>query len=1246
MENRTRFGRLAFAALAATISACGTEAPESAPLEVIASRSVSVTALTASPTTSNEGTSVSLSGGTVTALVPDTDLTLVEVRWGETDPATGLEFRSVVCQDGTGTPCGASETCGGFSHVYHDSLDRNGATVGDFTITCYGENGATGASGTATDTITVDDTATNVDAEAAAAVNAYTVQEDSPLLPSATFTDASMDGATFYETYNCAIQWGDLTPDSMQSGCTPATLNTSHTYVNDGVFTMTVLVTNTQADAVAQTGPNTATVTVTDHQPAITAIVASPDPATERQQVSFSATATASTFEPIQSCSWDWGDGSPLENEPDCVAGLTTANVIATHTYADGSGAAVTVRLLVDDADSQSVGTKALTVNNDAAVVTNPTANPTTIIAFQPVTYSSSLADSPDSPWTADWDFDYDGATFNVDATQTVNTAGAFSINTTAPAPGTYRVAVRVTDNEGAAAIAESTFDVFGAPAITAVNYTGIVSEGTAAAVDVDAVDGNSPPTPLTYSFDWNSDGCLAPQGDVCGSTLDNASHFYGDIGTYTLTITVTNGVGLTATEVRDITVTDAIPEITAISNSSPKAEGQAVTVHTELAAAAGDTYTIDYAWGDTTTSPNCGRVCSHSYGDQGSYLVTVTVTDDEGNSTQGTSTASVTNAAPVAANACGATAPASGAYSCDLDASDVAADTVTFSLVLGPAGMTVDAGTGVISWTPTADQSRDPDSFQVSLRDEDGGESYYSRSVSHMDADADGLSDRWEAANGITDPNGDADGDGRTNAQEYANGTDPNVFDGPNDPVAKSPANGAESASASPALRIRNASDPEGDPLTYTFEVFGDAGLTTLVASTSGLAEGAIFADGVYHTEWTVNVALSQNTEYWWRARGNDGGANGANSAVASFFVNSANDAPGMPSLSAPQDGTEVPTLFPTLEIGNASDVDRDALTYTFEVATSAAFTTIVASQSGVAPGNGTTSWVVDTALTDNTTYFWRARAVDPDAMAGPDLPAGSFFVNTTNNPPSTVALQGPADGAEVASLTPSLSVANATDLDGDVLVYEFELDTSPAFSAPISSGAIIEGGAGQTSFTPAALTENTEYYWRARAFDGTAGGDWASGSFFVNATNDPPGQPVAQNPVDGSLVDRTTVRFSLRNTSDPDRDAVSYVFTIWKDEAMTVQHEQSSPIAAGAGGETSFTPTVALSAGKSYWWTATAQDDSALQGTASVAQQFKTVGGGGGGGCAISAGNRGTPASLLLLLGLFLVRTRRRKS
>jgi|GEM_PF-4779577 len=61
-----------------------------------------------------------------------------------------------------------------------------------------------------------------------------------------------------------------------------------------------------------------------------------------------------------------------------------------------------------------------------------------------------------------------------------------------------------------------------------------------------------------------------------------------------------------------------------------------------------------------------------------------------------------VSNNAPKITSAGITTAYVNEAYSYDVQATDVDGDALTYSLVESPAGMTIDAGTGLISWTPT----------------------------------------------------------------------------------------------------------------------------------------------------------------------------------------------------------------------------------------------------------------------------------------------------------------------------------------------------------------------------------------------------------------------------------------------------------------------------------------------------------------------------------------------------------------
>jgi hypothetical protein len=99
-----------------------------------------------------------------------------------------------------------------------------------------------------------------------------------------------------------------------------------------------------------------------------------------------------------------------------------------------------------------------------------------------------------------------------------------------------------------------------------------------------------------------------------------------------------------------------------------------------------------------------------------------------------------------------------------------------------------------------------------------------------------------------------------------------------PSAPTLAAPPDGSPDEPAVVTLVVHNATDEEGDPLTYGFRIFGDAVLTQLVASVDGVAEGA----GT--TSWT-SPALAEGT-YYWRAYAADQGQRGLYMDTASFTV------------------------------------------------------------------------------------------------------------------------------------------------------------------------------------------------------------------------------------------------------------------------------------------------------------------------------------------------------------------------
>ena len=131
-------------------------------------------------------------------------------------------------------------------------------------------------------------------------------------------------------------------------------------------------------------------------------------------------------------------------------------------------------------------------------------------------------------------------------------------------------------------------------------------------------------------------------------------------------------------------------------------------------------------------------------------------------------------------------------------------------------------------------------------------------------------------------------------------------------------------------------------------------------------------------------------------------------------------------PRPASPGAGTRIPSDQQplTLTIENAATSGVRPISYLFEVASDAAFTTIVVSKEGLVPDpSGKTSFRLPAALPDKT-YFWRARAQD-GANTG-SYAAPIAFTVYTPVVLGVTALGSPADGETIATLTPRMTWAN----------------------------------------------------------------------------------------------------------------------------------------------------------------------------------------------------------------------------
>lgn len=404
--------------------------------------------------------------------------------------------------------------------------------------------------------------------------------------------------------------------------------------------------------------------------------------------------------------------------------------------------------------------------------------------------------------------------------------------------------------------------------------------------------------------------------------------------------------------------------------------------------------------------------------------------------------------------------------------------------------------------------------------------------------------------------------------------------------PSIDAPADGATVSTDHPVLSVNDATTASGGALTYAFEVYRDAALTMPIPGASGVPETP------QRTSWTVSTPLEEDARYWWRARATDGFSNSAWTSVASFRVDAQNTAPSSPRTESPRDGDAVATLLPELVVVNAFDPDQEVLTYDFRVARDAAMADVVASVSGVPETAIFTRWTVPAPLDEDASYFWSARAHDPQQASPWTVPA-RFTVDTTNLPPSAAPLLRPDDGAEIAALTTELAAGPAVDPEGDPLTYRFQIDRVPTFDSPgLQASPEIPLAGGEAVWTPPlALADNAHAYWRAAARDAHASGAWTARRFFVNLANDAPGAPVPLAPGSGTVVATQAPVLRVLNALDADLDLLTYAF-----EVHAVGGGLVASVAAVPQGvsESQWSVTVPLAENGSFTWRAQAHDGS----------------------------------------------------
>ncbi|MFN7137994.1 MAG: putative Ig domain-containing protein, partial [Limisphaerales bacterium] len=204
-------------------------------------------------------------------------------------------------------------------------------------------------------------------------------------------------------------------------------------------------------------------------------------------------------------------------------------------------------------------------------------------------------------------------------------------------------------------------------------------------------------------------------------------------VGTHTFTVRVTDALGGVDTETITVTVTgtgNAAPVLARIGDKTVNELSTLSFTATATDANAGQTLTFSLLSGApagaSITSAGAFTWTPTEAQGPGSYPITIRVTDNGSPSSNAQETITVTvnevNVAPVLAAISDRTVNEGSTLSVTASATDadVPANSITYSLLNAPQGMTINSSSGAISWTPTEDQG--PDVVQVTVRARDNG--------------------------------------------------------------------------------------------------------------------------------------------------------------------------------------------------------------------------------------------------------------------------------------------------------------------------------------------------------------------------------------------------------------------------------------------------------------------------------------------------------------------------------------------
>ncbi len=926
-----------------------------------------------------------------------------------------------------------------------------------------------------------------------------------------------------------------------------------------GTFTVDFTATD---DGGLHTSATSKVITVTNDLPV--ASITGPTSSTEAAALSYTAGVTdaGSGFGDTFTYAWSVTDknGSSVTSGTNNTVGFTPTS---TGHY--------TVSLTVTDADNAtSSTTKIVNVANVAPTVaingSNNGPEGTTIGLTSTVSDPGGVNDALTYAWNVTRNGDeYDSGTGQ-------------NFNLTPNLPGTYSVALAVTDSDGATTTANKTITVNNVAPAAHIGGLTSVNEGTAYTLSLNAVKPGS--DTIGWVVDWG-DGSSTT---TASGFATHVNHTYEDHGTFNITATATDSAEASGSATKALIVNNLAPTSAAITgNPNTANQGDLVSFGSNVTDP-GTANTFTYGWtvtraGQQITTGNASQF-SFTPGVSGTYTIAMTATDNGGLSRAATPvTLTVADVAPtVSIGAAPASSPEGTAINLTGSATDPGVgigDHLAYSWSVTKNGQAFSTGTSQdFSFTP------------------DGQGAY---SVTFTSTDDDAMSNTAHAAITVT-----------------------NV-----PPVISLSGAGSINQGANYAITFGSTAVVPGAHVVTGWHVnWGDGLSSDLAGNASGASHSytavgdhtvtatATDATGTYSNHQTVTV---NNVNPTVAIAGNPGTASeGSNIALTSsvsdpggaqafIYAWSISDGTSVIATSANQNYTFNPTHFgsytASLTVTDADGGVTAAQNQVIAVTNVAPNTpTITGSSTGT---EGTqislTGAATDPGTTNTLTYAWTLSTGGQQISTGTGT---SFNFTPIDNGSYTVGLTVSDDGSLSSSASKIITVANvapvptitgnatmnegATQTLGSSVVDPGTHDTF-TYAWNITKGASNFGsGTGSSiAFSP---THSGTYTASLTVTDND--GDSNSTTKVITVANLAPNTPIITGATTGS--EGTAISLTGNATDPGTSNTITYGWVLTKG---------STQLSTGTGTSFNFTPATS----GSYTATLTATDDGGLTKTAS---------------------------------------------